>query len=368
MQPQNRRKKSSPQLRLLSGLMSVAIFAGAFTLSFGLLTDKAGARIAPPQTDKTPPAAPTAPATVPFGENALFTVDLGPYKPTSPPEPISTDVSGGTAATQLSTSASSSAPAASSSAPAASSSVPAASSSTPAPTKPAGYNPADLGTTGFSNIASWKAVNSDVVGWLRIPNTNIDYPVVHHSDVNYYMARDVYKNNSRNGVIWADGEADFSPGKSIRNTVIYGHNWTNISRNPRIGNQNDVMFAQLTAYQHLSFAQQNPYIHYSTAEKERTWVVFAAFYTDINFYYISCYPDDTLFAQIVTGAKSRSEHIYDVEVSYSDEIITLSTCTRAFGPSANQRFVVMARALRQGESTQTAPVITSNPSPVRPVL
>jgi SrtB family sortase len=371
MQETPRRKKSSPQTRLLSGLLSVALFAGAFTLSFGLLTDKADAQVAPPVNTK-PQAATPAPDTVPFGENVRFMVDIGPYQPVKPlasgpiVSPVSVDTTPA-AETPLSSAPASSSPASgtpASSAPAAS----APASSAPASTTPVGYDPKTLGATGFANIPSWKAVNSDVVGWLRIPNTNIDYPVVHHPDVNYYMARDVYKNNSRNGVIWADGEAQFGPGKSTRNTVLYGHNWTNISRNPRIGNPNDVMFAQLTAFQHLSFAQRTPYIHFSTAEQEQTWVVFAAFYTDIDFYYIACFPDDTLFAEIVTGAKARSEHIYDVEVAYSDRIITLSTCTRAFGPSANQRFVVMARALRPGESTETAPTIVTNPSPIRPVL
>ena len=332
MQETPRRKKSSPQTRLLSGLLSVALFAGAFTLSFGLLTDKADAQVAPPVNTK-PQAATPAPDTVPFGENVRFMVDIGPYQPVKPlasgpiVSPVSVDTTPA-AETPLSSAPASSSPASgtpASSAPAAS----APASSAPASTTPVGYDPKTLGATGFAGIIpSWKAVNSDVVGWLRIPNTNIDYPVVHHPDVNYYMARDVYKNNSRNGVIWADGEAQFGPGKSTRNTVLYGHNWTNISRNPRIGNPNDVMFAQLTAFQHLSFAQRTPYIHFSTAEQEQTWVVFAAFYTDIDFYYIACFPDDTLFAEIVTGAKARSEHIYDVEVAYS---IASSLCPPAPG-------------------------------------
>ncbi|MEG1972810.1 MAG: hypothetical protein RR315_06575, partial [Oscillospiraceae bacterium] len=69
------------------------------------------------------------------------------------------------------------------------------------------------------------------------------------------------------------------------NNVLYGHNWTNYSANPKIGDANDVMFAQLAAYHHLDFAKAHPYIFYSTENEEMTWQVFAAFYTDIDFYY-----------------------------------------------------------------------------------
>ena len=226
-----------------------------------------------------------------------------------------------------------------------------------------------MGSSGQGNIASYQQINSDVKGWLKVPGTNINYPVLHNAtDVFYYQDRDLYKQSSRNGVIWADPAVNFGTASQIsRNNVLYGHNWTNYSANPRVGYSSDVMFAQLTAYHHLNFAKQYPYLYYSTADQEMTWVVFAAFYTDISFNYIEANPDDTNFAAIINGAKARSRHNFDVAVDTSDKIITLSTCTRAYGQSDKQRFVVMARLLRSGE-TPTAITVTSNPNPVLPNL
>ena len=65
-------------------------------------------------------------------------------------------------------------------------------------------------------------------------------------------------------------------------------------------------------------------------------------------------------------ARSRSEHIYDVEVTSSDKILTLSTCTRRFPAlGKNQKFVVMAKLI---DSAPVEAEVTANPSPKRPSL
>jgi len=224
-------------------------------------------------------------------------------------------------------------------------------------------------SSGFGNIAAYQQINPDVQGWLKIPGTNIDYPVLYNGiDVNYYLERDLYKQYSRNGVIWADPATYFGNSYSMsRNTILYGHNWTNYSAAPRVGSSSDVMFAQLTAYHYLDFTQNHPFIYYSTADQEMQWVVFACFYTDINFIYNYANPDDTTLAGIISGAKARSRHIIDVDVDSTDKILTLSTCTRAYGKSDQQRFVVMARLIRPGESFGSISM-TTNPNPILPQL
>lgn len=221
-------------------------------------------------------------------------------------------------------------------------------------------------TTGAENLSYWHSVNSDVIGWLKVPTTNINYPVVKGPNTNYYIDKDIYGNYSVNGVIWAD--SDISTGSRSQlsnNTVIYGHNWTNYSATPAIGRSGDVMFAQLTSLQHLSVAKQIPYIYYSTTQEEMAWQVFAAFYTDTNLDYISTDPGSGTMQYIIDEAIARSEHIYDVSVSSSDKILTLSTCTRRFGARSDQRFVVMAK-LVDGTSGLPSVSITANPSPKRP--
>ncbi len=246
--------------------------------------------------------------------------------------------------------------------------------SDPAPTGdgfvlPTTFDPNASIDTGFSQISASKATNSDVRGWLTVPNTNISYPVLYYPDNNdYYLNLNILKQYDKNGVIYADYETKFGSASEIsKNTVLYGHNWTNISANPRIGEETDVMFAQLAAFHHLNFAQVTPYIYYSTEAEEMVWQVFAAFYTDVGFYYIRENPNATQFADLVNGAKARSRHIYDVDVDADDKVLTLSTCTRAYGSSENQRFVIMARLMEPGEEL-TAVNITANPNPVLPNL
>jgi sortase B len=236
-------------------------------------------------------------------------------------------------------------------------------------TVPDSFDASVLGDSGFSNIANFKQINPDVKGWLSVPGTNINYPVLFNGDsVYYYLDKDIYKQKSKNAVIYADPYVKFGSSSQIsKNTVLYGHNWTNYSANPRIGDASDEMFAQLTAYHHLNVARAYPYIYYSTADQEMTWVIFAAFYTDVSFYYNIPDPDDAFYAQIISGAKARSRHNFDVDVNTSDKILTLSTCTRAYGSSDQQRFVVMARLLRPGE-TPKAVNVTANPNPVLPKL
>ena len=182
-------------------------------------------------------------------------------------------------------------------------------------------------------------VNSDVIGWLQIPNTNIDYPVMQGYSLYTYMSADIYGNYDYDGSLWVDTDVnDWS-----NNTVIFGHNWTNYSSNPAIGRPSDVMFAQLTAFQHDSFARQNPYFYYSTTSQNYVAQIFAAGYTtDLNFYLWTNTSASTL-SNIISRGRSLSLHDYDVSVSSSDRIVTLSTCTRYFGNFADQRFIVMAK-------------------------
>lgn len=219
-----------------------------------------------------------------------------------------------------------------------------------------------------SKLSYYKnSVNSDTVGWIAIPNTNINYAVVQSSknDPHYYSTRDYYKNYTSKGAsIWADAWCSFGSSRSSlsNNTIIYGHNWTNCWRPTRIGYSSDKWFAQLAAYDHLSFAQQNPYISFSTNSQEMYWQIFAVFYTEGTDWYIY---DDTDAAVLSAEAKRRSLYNYDVDVRSGDKILTLSTCTRVYGNHSNQRFVVMAKLI---DSTTNFPAvtITKNPNPKQP--
>ena len=215
----------------------------------------------------------------------------------------------------------------------------------------------------LTKLDQWNDYNSDIKAWLTVPGTNIDYPVCWASDVNYYLHLGYDKQYSYYGVVWSAPGTTFGTASQLSpNTVLYGHNWTNYSANPRIAAEEDIMFAQLTSFHHLSFAQEHPVIYYTTPEGgTMTFKIFAAFYTEVAFDYINS--DGGQY--ILDGALARSIHDYNVDVTTSDKIITLSTCTRAYGQTSNQRFVVMGRLLRKGESASNNN-ITDNPGHQKP--
>lgn len=217
------------------------------------------------------------------------------------------------------------------------------------------------GYTGQDKIAYWQGINSDVIGYLRVPGTNISHPIVQNTqDVNYYTHRGYYKEESYYGVIWTNpNTTSGSYGELSPNTVLYGHNWTNYSASPRVGYSGDIMFGQLTGYHYLSTAQSYPYFYYSTPKEEFTVAIFACFYTEEAFQYNQAYGAGGDMNYTINEARARSRHTFDIDVNSSDKIVTLSTCTRAYGATSNQRFVVMGRVLRPGESV--GPVtVTSN--------
>ena len=181
---------------------------------------------------------------------------------------------------------------------------------------------------------------------LQIPGTDIDYPVMQGATLTTYMSLNVNRGYDYNGSLWVDTDVtDYST-----NTVIFGHNWTNVSGNPSVGRGGDVMFAQLPAYAHLWFAQRVPYFYYSTTSQDMVWQVFAAFYTtDLDFYLYTNRTGSAL-QSIIDKGRSLSLHNFGVSVSSSDRIITLSTCTRALGSFEDQRFVVMAKLVGSGDA------------------
>jgi len=222
------------------------------------------------------------------------------------------------------------------------------------------------GNTGASNLSYYQSLNSDVKAWLKIPGTNINYPVLQNaSEDHYYLHRGLDRGQSYYGVLWTQTATRFGSGDSLSsNNVIYGHNWKNCRWNaaPSTYYAGQQMFESLLSYHYTSWAEQYPYIYYSTPSEEMAFVIFACFYTEGSDWYINA---EGNIDGVISGAQSRSRHNFGVDVNSSDKLLTLSTCTRYYGNTDNQRFVVMARLLRPGE--EMGPVsVTYNPNHQQP--
>lgn len=213
--------------------------------------------------------------------------------------------------------------------------------------------------------ADFKAsTNDDTIGWIQVPNTNVDYPVVYKAgreNYAYYESLGYDKQYSKDGVIWADYECTFP--ELSQNTTLYGHNWANVftPRTQANMQSNDTMFALVMSYHYTDFAQENPFIYFSTTEKDYVFQVFASFYTDLNFGYNFANMEQEQFQQVIAEAKSKSLSNYNVPVTSEDHILTLSTCTRYNGNTNNQRFVVMAKLVSEGTPSTT---ISTHSNPI----
>lgn len=211
-------------------------------------------------------------------------------------------------------------------------------------------------------IAELKAKNDDVVGWLQIPDTEIDNAVVQTTNNEFYLRKDELKQYSWTGCYWIDFECTVGPTAEDlgRSTVIYGHNV-----NYDDGKDKE-RFSQLFHFADEQWAKEHPYIYFSTSEEDMAWEVFAVAYTTDDFNYIQVLKDrkvsneqitEAQMINIVNEARERSEYDYnDVEVNGDDKIITLSTCSYKYGRRNDVRFIVMAKLVTEEDT----PVETAN--------
>ena len=204
------------------------------------------------------------------------------------------------------------------------------------------------------------AVNQDLVGWLKIDNTNLDVQIVQGEDNDYYLRRDFYQKSSRYGCPYLDFKND--PKYLDDNTVIYGHHMTD-----------GLMFSNLDKYRTLEGYKESPIIEYSTLYDTHYFKVFAAFVTnsdvadDDNYMYnimVTDFSTDQKFTSFVEEAKKRSIIDTGVSVQPDDKLITLVTCTYDFNDA---RLIIMGRLLRDNEEpTVDTSMASLNTSPKYP--
>ena len=177
-------------------------------------------------------------------------------------------------------------------------------------------------------------LNHDIIGWLEIPGTKVNYPVMQTPDqTEYYLARNFDKKSSSRGCLFVQGEADvFAPSDNL---TIYGHHM-----------KDGTMFGQLDKYRKESFFLEHRYIYFDTLEATHTYEILAVFKTsgspDKGFAYHTFVDadDEEAFAAYVARCKALSFYDTGVEAAYGDKLITLSTCEYSL---SNGRLVVVAK-------------------------
>lgn len=208
--------------------------------------------------------------------------------------------------------------------------------------------------------------NNDLVGWITVPNTAIDHPVVQTDNNEYYLRKSFYKVYDRRGTIFLQDNCTVKT--LAKNTVLYGHNFLD-----------STMFSDLEKYKSLDFYKTAPVIEFNTVYKSYNWKVFAVYLVNVepkddNGYalcYLYPFMTDENFEEYLEVVKERSIINTSVDVKKTDKILTLSTCTRDMDlpghGETNARCVVLARLVRDGESLEVdTNSATVNESPKYP--
>ena len=166
----------------------------------------------------------------------------------------------------------------------------------------------------------------DVIGWLTVPNTKIDYPFVQFTDNDYYLRRDIGGGYALAGTVFMDYRCnkDFtSP-----NTIIYGHHM-----------KNESMFGTLKSFNGKTFFDENEYGYIYLPRENLTLEFFAYMVVNPNDQEIySTGLSDTYLDYV----KQNARNYRDVGLTEADRIVTLSTCAYEFN---NARMVLLARVV-----------------------
>lgn len=200
-------------------------------------------------------------------------------------------------------------------------------------------------------------LNNDLIGWITVDGTPIDYPVVQAEDNFYYLDKDINHEYTKNGSIFADYQCEFTTRTRPANIILYGHNMVT-----------GPSFAKLTTYDprykgrapSLEQYITAPTVKFDTVWEEGTYKIFGVMFVNtkeehgevFRYYRQRKITSEEEFYTYIAKIMDRSLFYTDVDLEYGDELLTLSTCYYPYGTISDTRLVVFARRVRDGESAE----------------
>lgn len=187
--------------------------------------------------------------------------------------------------------------------------------------------PTDDTSVPMRDLSGLFSQNGDCIGWLCIPDTAVNYPVMHTPDnPQKYLRRSFYGEYSLSGVPFLDWRCDLQSD----HLIVYGHNM-----------KNGTMFSSLRNYTDPAFCAEHPVIEFQTADGVEQYTVFAVAAvqkTDTWYSFIHA-ADSTDFTEQAAEIMQKSLYNTGVTPVFGQQIITLSTC---YGSGKNGRLIVAA--------------------------
>lgn len=183
------------------------------------------------------------------------------------------------------------------------------------------------------NIEELYNINNDLVGWLKIDNTSIDYPVMQTKNrPNYYLRRNFYKEYSIMGTPYIAEQCDLNKSDNL---IIYGHHIN--------GNK---MFGELEKYKKEEFYKNHSIIKFYTKDEIQEYKIISVFktvaHTGFEYYKYYNFKNESEFNTFIEKCKKLAFYNIEDTASYGDKLITLSTCEYS---QDNGRLVVVAKKI-----------------------
>jgi len=183
--------------------------------------------------------------------------------------------------------------------------------------------PEDVKTERMVKLEELQKENSDIVAWLEIENSNINYPVLQGFDNSYYMTHNYKKEYSKHGSLFLDKDYDWSLPST--NLLIYGHN----------NRGSKEMFVDLINYKKEDYYKTHKTIRLTTNQEDAEYEIISVFLsrvyykseTDVfRYYYFINAENEQEFNDYVENSKKASLYEIEATAQYGDQLLTLSTC------------------------------------------
>ncbi len=181
------------------------------------------------------------------------------------------------------------------------------------------------------NFDNLKKINSDVVGWIKVNGTNINYPFVQSKDNKYYLTHSFNKLYNNAGWVFLDYRNN---NINNRNTIIYAH-----------GRTDKTMFGTLRKVLNNGWINNtNNYVIKISTEKENSlWQIFSIYHIPTtNDYLQTEFKDEREYQRFLKILKNRSNHNFNTSITSNDTILTLSTCY-----NDSEKMVVHAKLIKK---------------------
>ena len=186
-----------------------------------------------------------------------------------------------------------------------------------------------------------KDLGYETIAWLKVQGTNIDTPIIG------YEAATALENVDKENYLWNGINEE----KFFNQVAISGHNILNLSAKPLIGKEYFTRFDDLMAFAYDDFVEENKYIQYTVDGEDYIYKIFGVFFEkdyNLDLKHEGNYTDEEM-KKYLEQIEELNIYDFDVEVDESDDIITLTTCTRIYGKLNKKQFVVVGRKLREKE-------------------